>query len=927
MRLAAQRYSKRRLFLFVIPFLFGLGGVIFSQQFADAGVRAFVLVVSLAVPVFAVGSLLSRFHSGWVERALLFAGLVLLGVGAAIGAGSAADTAPLAGSESLLSSQASRVIGMVSLALGLMVVLIMTLRRGEDVEEFADRFWLLAEHIKEGFVLSDAEGTIFSVNRRFLEMIGLDESEVIGRNARDLADQMGVDMVRTQLDNRARGISSEYEVSFRVRGEDRRFAFSGTPIFTRQGAISATLATVRDVTDQYRLAQRVDRYAKGLQQLVEEQTQKLIQSEERFRQLLLSMNEGFITLDARNRVRFANAHIRQLLGIDETALLGREVFELVEPASRATLLNLLSQGAGIQEKASQREVQLLHASGESIPALVGVAYVRDDVGEGQVYSLVLTAVKDLKELQAKLEARARDLERANAELRMHDRAKDSFLSNVSHELRTPLSTIQGYIEMIASGSLGGLAEDQAAALKVMARNAERLSLLINEMIEFSRMEIRGAEVQPELRSPRRLVRDAVASARPHALKKNIALTVEMPEDLPHAWFDREKMNQVLGILLNNAIKFTDPGGSVRVTVAREAGGTLSIAVSDTGIGIDPMYQAKVFEKFFQVDSSKTRRYEGTGIGLSIAKSVVVGHGGGLRLESALGKGSTFTVVLPESLFDLDPALAGRAGLDGLRVLLVDEGKSFHECVGGALTALGAVVEFAESGYACVRAAAASRPDVLLVNDRGDTPDGAHVLTLLREQPDTAEIPVVVAASGRSRRVEEAGLFGAPLTPLGKPFNAVALVERLLEAARHAPAPERAAADAPGGGRLPRTLVADADDGLLEWVELALSRRNIACYCARDGAQALEIAAVERPDAVFVDRDIAGPNGNLADALHATPGLLDTPVYRLTGAAPEEGAAGGYEGDLRKPFDIDAMAAIVHAAARQRGNNAPPVGAA
>lgn len=919
MRMITRQYSTRRLFLFVIPFLIGIGGILFSRQLGNLGVRAIVLSVSLAVPLFAAGSLLSRFHSSRVERLLLFAGLIMLSLGAAISAGGITETLQEQEGLSEYMGLASRLLGMGSLALGLLVVMIMTLRRGEDVEEFAERFWLLAEHIKEGFVLSTAEGTIFLVNRRFLEMTNLDEKRVIGRNARELAGDMGVNIIQSQLENRARGISSEYEVSFRVRGEDRRLAFNGTPIFNRRGKITATLATVRDITEQYRLSQRVDRYAKGLQQLVEEQTQKLIQSEDRFRQLLLSMNEGFLTLDNQNRIQFANAHVAQLLGHAEERLKGQDVFNLLEADSRATLLNLLAQGAGLQERSNQRELIFVDSAGRPLPALVGVAYVRDEAGEGPVYSLVITGVQELKELQRKLEERAQELERANAELRMHDRAKDSFLSNVSHELRTPLSTIQGYIEMLLSGNLGVVEATQSTALKVMARNADRLSALINEMIEFSRMEIRGVQVNLELRSAKRLVRDAVASAHPQALKKEIALHVECDDDLPHAWFDREKMNQVLAILLNNALKFTDSGGTICVRAERKPDYSLAISVRDTGIGIEAGYQQKVFEKFFQVDSSKTRRYEGTGIGLSIAKSIVLAHGGTIDIDSTPGAGSTFTIHLPGLLFDIDAHLAAQASLHNLRVLVVDEGKSFPECIAAAVTALGGVPQCTSSGFACVREAAEFQPDVVLLNESMSDLAGQSTLPMLRQQPDTGDLPVVVATAEKPARLREMGRLWPHVTFLPKPFNVVTLVERLLEASgKVAPVNRPEPADSMPV-KIPRVLVVDADTGLLEWVEIALRKRSIACYCAQTMPQALELAQKEPPDVIFLDIDVPAADEGTLRILRTRrdPGPR-APLYLMTGIS-RHGAPEGIpaDGELIKPFNIEEMAAIVHASVRQR----------
>ena len=170
--------------------------------------------------------------------------------------------------------------------------------------------------------------------------------------------------------------------------------------------------------------------------------------------------------------------------------------------------------------------------------------------------------------------------------------------------------------------------------------------------------------------PARLLREAAAAIHPEALGKDISVNIFCAEGLSSVWGDYSKLSQTLGVLCNNAVKFTPEGGMTRLSAEQRADQTLALSVADTGIGIAPAYQERVFTKFFQVDSSKTRRYEGAGIGLSVAKSIVEAHGGKIELVSEPGKGATFTVVLPGTVFETHEAIELPESCRGLPVVMV-----------------------------------------------------------------------------------------------------------------------------------------------------------------------------------------------------------------------------------------------------------------
>jgi len=919
-----KKHLRQRMLRYLIPILIGMAGLLFASwaPLESPVLRFTVVLLSVAVPLFAGGNLLVG--SRGIEKLVMLAGVLMLLLGAAV---NFSDFPVEPGNLSRYQMNIlaiSRWLGMGSLMLGLFVVLIGVVRTGEAIEQLGERFRQLADHISEGFVLSLPDGTVVTVNQRFLEMFDVTEDDVIGENVRDLVARNEMAFMGPHLDLRAKGLASEYEVNWTTRGEDRQLWISGTPIFDRHGHHMGTLATIRDITEKNRMSFRLEQYAKGLQDLVEEQTQKLRGSEEQLRELLMHMNEGFLTIDSGYRIQFANKRISELLRTNADALRGREIFDFIDPSGRVKLLEQLRTERMGLVTGARPEVVFSGADGRAIHAVVAVSPVKgagDEAGAaGRLvehpaapgedetrYSLVITDVSQLKHMQHQLELRASELEAVNRELRMYGRAKDGFLSNVSHELKTPLSTINGYVEMLESGSLGQLQVPQANALMVMGRNVKRLVSLINEMIEFSRMEIRGVQLKVVLFSLERLLREAVASVQPQALIKDLSISIFSSEELPPVWGDRGKIAQVMGILLSNAVKFSHEGGVIQIQVVERPDG-LGIAVSDTGIGIDAANHSRVFEKFYQVDGSMSRRFEGAGIGLSIAKSIVEAHGGKIELESELGKGSTFTVVLPDAVFDSSHSAESAAGLDKLRVLVVAAGETLRSAVRAVLGGCGCEVVEASNGYESERLAAETTPDLILFDEIVSDGAGATAVMNLHQNLDTANIPMVAFAGEGDAGVDGLTEYAHEMHVVTKPFNAQGLLNVIRNVCFNEPIPAVPPAETPKP--LPRVLVLDGDPDLLEWVETALVRRNIDCATATEVGKALELARQNPPDVIFADADTADADtGDLLAKFRGCPGVR-APVYVLTALGEAFTAAAGAAGSLKKPFEIDQMMAIV-----------------
>ena len=250
-----------------------------------------------------------------------------------------------------------------------------------------------------------------------------------------------------------------------------------------------------------------------------------------------------------------------------------------------------------------------------------------------------------RSLERRVEERTAELQKALERVSELSQLKANFISNISHELRTPLTHIKGYIELLVSGTLGPLTEEQEHALEVSQLSASRLETLIDDLIMVSlasRGELSLKQVAVDIC---RLANLTVKSHGEAALQRGVRLQAAIDEHVPLVHADSQKVAWVLGQLVDNGIKFTPSGGSVTISVKREGENLVIVSVNDTGIGIPSNRMDDIFEPFHQLDGSSTRQYNGTGLGLSLVRQIVEAHGSMLEVQSTEGRGSTFKFPL------------------------------------------------------------------------------------------------------------------------------------------------------------------------------------------------------------------------------------------------------------------------------------------
>jgi len=250
-----------------------------------------------------------------------------------------------------------------------------------------------------------------------------------------------------------------------------------------------------------------------------------------------------------------------------------------------------------------------------------------------------------RNLEQRVTERTAELNGALQRLSELGQMKANFVSNISHELRTPLTHVKGYLQLLITGSLGNVSEEQRHALEVSQRSAAKLEGLIEDLIMFSLATRGEMSMQLEDVDIHRLVTSSAQAAMSKAEERGVRVVAAVPSDAPHVQADPKKIEWALNQLLDNGIKFTPSGGSVVIAVTQEANHLVSISVTDTGIGIPQARMTEIFEPFHQLDGSTTRHYGGTGLGLSLVRQIVEAHGSLLNVQSVEGKGSVLKFPL------------------------------------------------------------------------------------------------------------------------------------------------------------------------------------------------------------------------------------------------------------------------------------------
>ncbi|WP_430424092.1 ATP-binding protein [Phenylobacterium sp.] len=536
----------------------------------------------------------------------------------------------------------------------------------------------------------------------------------------------------------------------RPDGETRHVAARGSCVFDETGAVRSLVGTFIDVTD-LKLAD-----------------DRLRTNEARLNFLMEQSADLVMRIEPGRGLTWVSPSCRQY-GYEPEELVGTFAVDLVHPDDVANLQALrAARFAGLPDPpGSTREHRVRHKEGHWIWVQGNPTAIRGP--DGQVIEIVnvLRDVTAERETALALEA-ARDAAEAAAQV------KTDFMANMSHEIRTPLTAVLGYTTLLAERpELELQSRTYVSRLKTAG---QALLALVNDILDFSKLEAGQVVLSPKAVDVSSLLRDALLMFAPQADAKGIELDFAIADELPSGvLLDPDKLRQILLNVIGNAVKFTDEG-HVRLTAGYDAAGeTVDIWVEDTGPGMTPDQTRKLFQRFSQVDGSSTRRHGGTGLGLAISQGLAEVMGGGISVSSEPERGSTFHVRIPavaaEVTDGLDVAdVAGRAALDGIRVLVIDDNPANRELARAILEPSGAEISAAASASEGLVLAAQLPVDAILLDMRMPEMNGPEVLNRLRASDGPNQsVPVLAFTAGSESFLKQDldgfdGMVAKPMVP-------------------------------------------------------------------------------------------------------------------------------------------------------------------
>ncbi len=475
---------------------------------------------------------------------------------------------------------------------------------------------------------------------------------------------------------------------------------------------------------------------------------------------------------------------------------------------------------------------------------------------------------ELKEYNVELELQKKQLNEAN-------RLKSEFLSNMSHELRTPLNSILALSGVLIARTRDRLSKEESSYLEIVERNGRNLLNLINDILDLSKIEAGKLDLNPQNITVASLLRGLEESFLPLAQSRGLSFVTRIPDKELMIKNDPEKVRQILTNLIGNAIKFTTTGG---ITIECKANvQQVEIMVSDTGIGISRENLPHIFEKFRQVDGSSSRRHEGTGLGLAIVQELVKRLGAGIRVESEVGKGSRFILVLPrEWKGDNNPLpvqsfIPAEIQQSDRTVLIVDDDPGVVHELSGYLREAGYNTIESTDGSQVLQMAKMYRPFAITLDVIMPGMDGWEVLQKLKQDPETHDIPVIMVSVSSDK---ETGIALGAVGHIIKPVDRSTVLNEFNKL-RSFPS---------------LVMVVDDNPTDLESMAGIIENENIRVIRAKGGQECLEMMNTLKPDVLVLDLNMPETDGFMVlDRLHRNAETMNIPVIIATAKdlSPEE----------------------------------------
>jgi PAS domain S-box-containing protein len=483
-------------------------------------------------------------------------------------------------------------------------------------------------------------------------------------------------------------------------------------------------------------------------------------------------------------------------------------------------------------------------------------------------------------LEETVRLRTLELSEANLELAATARLKDEFLANMSHELRTPLNAILGMSEVLEEGVHGAMNERQQRSVRVIVESATHLLELINDILDLAKIESGTVQLAVDHVQIRAVCESSVRMLREASQRKRIRLSVEVDRGVEQVDADERRLRQILVNLLSNAVKFTPEGGAVGIRVhADPVNDTIRFAVWDTGIGIPRDEIDRLFQPFVQLEAGSTRRYGGTGLGLSLVRRMAEMHGGFVEVESVVGEGSNFTVALPR--------ISDRGGQQEKPVLpsataagpvvIIEDDRTAAQVVARYLTDLDLPVVISDASESILPLLERVRPRLVILDILLGTASGWEILSAIKGHPQLSATPVIIiSVVDDTQRGLALGAFDYLVKPIRRE-QVESAITRLFPQIRGLATKQSNGVS---------VLLAEDNEANVEVIESYLTARGYQMILARDGVEAVDRTFERRPAVILMDVQMPRMSG--LDAIRkiraAESDGFRTPIIALTALA-------------------------------------------
>ncbi|MBI5927031.1 MAG: PAS domain S-box protein [Aquabacterium sp.] len=657
-----------------------------------------------------------------------------------------------------------------------------------ELVDSKQRLATLLDHAPMAVLIFDKDtGRLHYVNHHALQAHGAKRTKDIGRHHLFTEDPYTqttfLEYIHATRDHGA------LELQWRTVKKDGEFIWWSVKLDTITiDDQSYVVAFGHDITKRLEAEQALIDHRAHLEEQVKARTAEVLVQQHRLETVIEALPVSLTIKDRQGRYQLSNKVFEEASGLSKELLLGNTADELFPPAMAEQIRehdhNLLNGTDMVRYENSR-----MRRDGSRRDHLVTKVPLLDAFGQPEAILTLAVDITDQKTMQ-------RELVDAKTEAERLARVKTEFLANMSHEIRTPLHGVLGLAQVGQKCPPGDPQVQQI--LERITRSGRHLLGVINDILDFSKIDAGKLTIEKCALDPRQLAEDAVAMVEERASTKSLSLDFQCEGVPPAVIGDPLRIRQILINLLSNGVKFTEKGG---VTLTLSAShGKLYFAIKDSGIGMHHEAQERVFSPFEQADGSTSRRFGGTGLGLSISRKLALLMGGDITLNSALGEGSTFTLVLPleeadaTSLPHPDEGLTSPASADidtprlsGLRILAADDVDINREILLGLLTQQEAEVHCAENGKQALqihKEQGAGYFDIVLMDVQMPVMNGlqATELLLMREP----ELPIVAltahAMAEERQRCTDAGMVGH----LAKPFDADDMIRLILRHSRSTP---------------------------------------------------------------------------------------------------------------------------------------------